>query len=199
MTTLKIKLHNQSQEFTILDDALAIDFNTDEHKLAYKIPFEEIKNSTYTIRKKRDKNEALLYISVFFNVILILFIFSDELKIGLIYISYLLLPLTIILTLGLTIFNKGFEEKHIESDKILYFIFTKKNEIEIDRFISCIFEKRNAFFKNKYLIIDPVLPYHFQIDRILGLYTNKFITESEYEIIKEELDRYFNFKLNLNK
>lgn len=198
MTTLKIKIHNQSQEFTILDDSVAIDFNTNEHKLAYKIPFDEIKDSTYTIRKKRDKKEGLLYISAFFNIILILFIFSEELKIGLIFISYLLIPLTIILVLGLTSFNKGFEEKHIESDKILYFIFTKKNEIEVDRFISCIFEKRNAFFKNKYLKIDAVLPYHFQSDRILWLYTNKFISESEYEIIKEDLDRYFNFKLDLN-
>jgi hypothetical protein len=193
MSNLKIKVKNQTQEFEILEDAVAVNLNTDQHKLSYKIPFEEIRDSTYTIRNKGDKKVGLLYLSSFFNIVLILFIFSDELKFDLLYVYAAIFPLTLLLTLAFNEINKGFEEKHIESDKILYFISTKKNESEIDNFIASIFENRNSFIKAKYLKIDPIIPYHIQNERILRLYTNKHITESEYELIKEDLDRYFNF------
>ena len=198
MNSLQIELKNQSQEFTILDDSLAVNLNTDEHKLKYKIPFEEIKNSTFIIKKKRDKTVALFYISVFFNVILILFIFSDEFKLDLIYAYALIFPLSLLLVLAFNEINKGYEEKHIESDKILYFIFTKKNEKEVEEFISSLFLSRNNFFRRKYLRIDPIIPYHIQNGRILWLYSNKYISESEYELVKEDLDKYFNFKIDLN-
>ena len=198
MTKLKIKVKNQSQEFEILEDSVAVNLNTDQYKLSYNIPFEEIRDSTYTIRNKRDRKEGFLYLSIFFNVILILFIFSDELKFDLIYVYAAIVPLTLLLTLAFNEINKGFEEKHIESDKILYFISTKKNEHEVDNFIASIFKNRNSFIKTKYLKIDPIIPYHIQNERILRLYTNKHISESEYELIKEDLDKYFNFKFDLN-
>ena len=193
---LEIKLKNQKQSFEILEDSLFVYLNTLKHQLEYKIPFEEIKNDIYTIRSKGDKKESFLYTSLFFNIVLSLFIVSENYKIDLIYVYSLIFPLTLVLTFAFNEINKGFEEKHIESSKILYFIYTKKNSNEIDVFIKSLFEKRNAYFKSKYFLIDPVLPYNVQHERYIWLYTNKYISENEYEVIKEDLDKYFNFNPN---
>ena len=119
---LEIKLKNQKQSFEILEDSLVVYLNTLKHQLEYKIPFEEIKNDIYTIRSKGDKKEAFLYTSIFFNIVLSLFILFENYKIDLIYVYSLIFPLTLVLTLAFNEINKGFEEKHIESSKILYFI-----------------------------------------------------------------------------
>ena len=190
---LEIKFKNQKQSFEILEDSLLVDLNTLKHQMEYKIPFDEIKNDIYTVRSKGDKKEALLYLSIFFNIILSLFIFFENYKFDLIYLYSLIFPLTLVLSLSFNVINKGFEEKHIESSKILYFIYAKKNASEIDTFIKNIFEKRNAFFKDKYFLIDPVLPYNVQYERYVWLYTNKYITQYEFDEIKEDLDKYFNF------
>ena len=193
MDKLKIKVRNQSQEFEILEDSLFVNLNTVKHKLKYKIPFEEIKNDCYTIRSKGDKKDTFLYISIFFNIILSFFIFFENYKINLIYVYALIFPFTMVLSFLFNEINKGFEEKHIESSKILYFICTKKNSVEVDNFINLLFKKRNAYFKNKYFLIDPVLPYNVQYERHIWLYNNKYISETEFEVIKEELDKFFNF------
>nr|WP_315148894.1 hypothetical protein [uncultured Flavobacterium sp.] len=193
---LEIKYRNQKQSFEILEDSLFVHLNTLKHQLEYKIPFEEIKNDIYTIRNKGDKKDAFLYFSIFINIVLLFFIFFENYKIDLIYVYSGIFPLTLILSFALNDINKGFEEKHIESSKILYFICSKKNKIEIDIFIKTLFEKRNAYFKNKYFLIDPILPYNAQYERYIWLYTNKYIDENEFEIIKEDLDKYFNFNPN---
>jgi hypothetical protein len=193
---LEIRYRNQKQSFEILDDSLFVNLNTIKHQLEYKIPFEEIKNDIYSIRSKGDKKEDFLYTSIFFNIVLSLFILFENYKIDLIYVYSLIFPLTLVLTLAFNEINKGFEEKHIESSKILYFIYTKKNSNEIDVFIKFLFEKRNGYFKNKYFLIDPVLPYNVQYERYIWLYSNKYINENEYEEIKEDLDKYFNFNPN---
>lgn len=190
---LEIKFKNQKQSFEILEDSLLVNLNTLKHQMEYKIPFDEIKNDIYTVRSKGDKKEAFLYLSIFFNIILTLFIFFEDYKFDLIYLYSIIFPLTLVLTLIFNEFNKGFEEKHIESSKILYFIYNKKNASKIDTFIKNVFEKRNAFFKTKYFLIDPVLPYHVQYERYVWLYTNKYITQYEFDEIKEDLDKYFKF------
>ena len=196
---LNIKHKNQSQTFEILDDSVDVKLNTDKHQLSYKIPFEEIKKSSHTIHVKNDSKTGILYCSLLFNVILILFIFSDEFQFKLIYVYYCLVPILCFFYLLSNEFNKGFDEKHIDAEKILYFIITKKNKNEVDNFIYSIFEQQQYFFKNKYLKIDPIIPHYRQKERILWLYTNKYISESEYEVINEDLDKYFNFKIDLNK
>lgn len=190
---LEIKFKNQKQSFEILEDSLLVDLNTLKHQMGYKIPFDEIKNDIYTVRSKGNKKEAFLYLSIFFNIILSLFIFFENYKFNLIYLYSIIFPLALVLTLFFNEINKGFEEKHIESSKILYFIYTKKNASEIDIFIKYLFEKRNAFFKAKYFLIDPVLPYNVQYERYVWLYTNKYITQYEFDEIKEDLDKYFSF------
>ena len=52
------------------------------------------------------------------------------------------------------------------------------------------------FFRKKYFLIDPVLPYNVQYERYIWLYSNKYINENEFEVIKEDLDKYFNFNIN---
>ena len=88
---------------------------------------------------------------------------------------------------------EDYNEKHIDSSKLFYFIYTKKNAAEVDDFIELVYRKQIDFFRKKYFLIDHVLHYNLQYERYIWLYTNKYINENEYEVIKEDLDRYFNF------
>ena len=195
---LNLKYRNQRQSFEIFDDSVAVDLDTLKHKLAYKIPFDEIRNSVLIVYDKPDKMQGYLIFSVILNILLCLFIFSDEFKFELVYAYYAIAPLVLLSYFILINFKIDCSEKHIESDKILYFIITKKNEAQINDFIDLIFINQKKYYKRQFLKIDPIIPHHVQHERILRAYANKHITESEYEVIKEDLDNYFNFKIDLN-
>lgn len=190
---LKIRFKNQRQFFEISEDEIRIELDTVKHKLKYNISLDDIQNSWYIENGGPDSKTNLLYISAFFNVLFLLALISelnDAPKLGI----YMLLSLTLLpLLLFFKWSSEAYEEKHIGSSKVFYFIYTPKTAAEVDRFISLVYQKQKDFFKRKYFIVDPVLPYNVQHERYLWLYTNKYINENEYEVIKEDLDRLFNF------
>ncbi len=122
---LEIRYRNQKQSFEILDDSLFVNLNTIKHQLEYKIPFEEIKNDIYSIRSKGDKKEAFLYTSIFFNIVLSLFILFENYKIDLIYVYSLIFPLTLVLTLAFNEINKDLK-KNILNPAKFYILFTPR-------------------------------------------------------------------------
>jgi hypothetical protein len=193
---LEIKFRNQSQTFEILENEINVDLNTAKHKLKYNIPLEEIQKTYYINKSKEGKQSMIFYFSFFLNFIFIVYLIIDYFK-----FSPLLIQ-SILLTIGLSFigiiktFFDGHDEKHIDSSKLFYFIYTKKNAQEVDTFIQHVYKKQIEFFRKKYFLIDPVLPYNVQCERYIWLYSNKYINENEFEIIKEDLDKYFNFNIN---
>ncbi len=190
---LKIKFKNQKQFFEILDDEIRIDLNTAKHKLKYSIPLDDIKNSWHIENGGVDKVTNGLLISILVNVFLVLVIvaMSNHAPQPAIQMLCLLTALPFVLLIKNV--TEVYEEKHIGSSKIFYFIYTKKNAAEVDAFIKLVYQSQTEFFRKKYFLIDPVLPYNVQFERFIWLYTNKYINENEYEVIKEELDHFFNF------
>jgi hypothetical protein len=194
---LEIKFKNQRQSFEILEDEIVIDLNTAKHKLKYNISLEDIKSNWFIENGSFDKLTLGLITSILFNAFLITYIIAvvnnaPPLAIKMIaYLIYLPFILPAIESM------RKYEEKHIGSSKIFYFIYTKKNAQEVDKFIELVYKKQIEFFRKKYFFIDPVLPYDVQHERYMWLYTNKYINENEYEVIKEDLDKYFNFNPKL--
>ena len=190
---LEIKYGNQKQLFEILDEEIRVNLNTAKHKLKYNIPLEDIENSWYIEKGSLDKTTVRLYTSLFLNLFLILCavaLLNNAPPLAFkILCSFLLLPFIFMIIKN----TKEYEEKHIKSSKHLYFIYTKKNAVEVNTFIELVYQKQIDFFRKKYFLIDPVLPYNIQYERYIWLYTNKYINENEYEVIKEDLDKYFNF------
>lgn len=190
---LEIKFRNQKQSFEILDDEIIVDLATAKHKLKYQISLEDIKRNWHITNGSLDTTTTRLYTSLFLNIFLILCLIvavNDTPPIAFRIICFLLLlPFIFIIIKN----SEKHEEKHIESSKLLYFIYTKKNASEVDQFIALIYEKQKEYFRKKYFMIDAVLPYNIQYDRYIWLYTNNYINDNEYEIIKEDLDKYFNF------
>lgn len=190
---LEIKYRNQRQSFEILEDEIIVDLKTAKHKLRYNIPFEEIKNNQYVSNAKHDGFVILAYLSFILNSVFISYLlldfshFSKELQLSLFF------SVTFGTVILLKIYFEDYNEKHIESSKILYFIYTKKNASKVDKFIDLIYQNQKDFFRKKYFIIDPILPYNVQYERYIWLYSNKYINENEYDVIKEDLDKYFNF------
>lgn len=193
---LEIKFNYQRQTFLIEENGVAADLFTTVHKMKYTIPFEEIQKKFFIKKGTPDRISNLLYMSAFLNIFLVLYIIvlvnNAPLNALRIIAGLLLLPFIFYLVR----ISSEYEEKHIESSSPLYFIYTKKNKVEIDNFIELIYAKQVEFFRKKYFYIDPILPYNIQFERYVWLYSNKFITENEYQVIKEDLDTYNNFDLN---
>lgn len=190
---LEIKYRGQKQSFEILDNEILVDMRTTKHKLQYRVPLEEIKNQQYICKNKHDGFTVLAYLSFYFNLALIIYLFIDFSKTPKESATTLFISAVIIPVIFLKSYFSDFDEKHIESSKILYFIYTKKLAPKIDAFIELIYQKQKDFYRSNYFKIDPVLPYPIQYERYLWLYSNKYINENEYDLIKEELDKYTNF------
>lgn len=197
-TKLEIKFKNQKQFFEILEEDIIVELNTAKHNLKYKIPFEEIKNNHYIDKNKESPLVLAFYTSLLFNILIIIYFISEYFKLEALLIQSIIMSVSLSFIFVLKNYNEGHDEKHIESSKVFYFIYTKKNANEVDAFIDLIYKKQIDFFRNKYFLIDPILPYNVQCERYIWLYSNKYINENEYEIIKEDLDKYFNFNINLS-
>lgn len=190
---LEIKFRNQKQTFEILENEIIVDLDTAKHKLKYNIPLEEIKATQYINKTKEDPTSMLFYFSLFLNIAFILYLVSDYFRLKPVLIQSILLSSSLAFVAVLKTFFDGHNEKHIDSSKLFYFIYTKKNSLEVDNFIKLVYKKQIDFYRKKYFIIDPILPYNVQYERYIWLYSNKYINETEYEVIKEDLDKYFNF------
>ena len=196
---LEIKFKNQKQSFEILENEIIVDLDTAKHKLKYNIPLEEIKATQYINKTKEDPSMMFFYFSLFLNIAFILYFISYYFKFSPVLIQSILLSTLLIFVAVIKAFFDGHAEKHIDSSKLFYFIYTKKNAVEVDKFIELVYKKQIEFYRKKYFIIDPILPYNVQYERYIWLYSNKYINENEYEVIKEDLDKYFNFNINFKE
>lgn len=190
---LNIKFKSQWQNFEIIENGLLVELNTSKHILKYDISFEDINKSWYIENGSIDSKTIRLYTSLFLNVFLVLCLITllqngPPLAFKMLSVL-LLLPFLFMLKKN----TETYKEKHIKSTKHLYFIYTKKNEIEVDNFIALIYKKQQEYFKRLYFKIDPVLPYNIQYERYLRLYSNNYINDNEFEIVKEDLDKYHNY------
>ncbi|WP_144891801.1 MULTISPECIES: hypothetical protein [Flavobacterium] len=194
---LEIKYRNQKQSFEILEDEIIVDLDTPKHKLKYNIPLEEIKTTQYINKTKEDSTSMLLNFSLFLNLSFILYLVVDNFKLSPVLVQSIFLTTSLAFVAVMKFFFDGHDEKHIDSSKLFYFIYTKKNAEEVDDYIELVYKKQIDFFRKKYFLIDPVLPYGVQNERYIWLYSNKYINENEYEVIKEDLDKYFSFNPTL--
>jgi len=190
---LEIKYRNQKQSFEILDDEIIVDLDTAKHKLKYNIPLEDIKSTHFISKTKQNGFTLIAYFSIILNFLFVIYISSEYIKLTKNLLLSLFFSISFALIFVLKTLFEDYDEKHIDSSKLFYFIYNKKNASEVDKFIELVYQKQIEFFRRKYFIIDPVLPYNVQFERYIWLYTNKYINENEYEVIKEDLDQYFNF------
>jgi hypothetical protein len=190
---LEIKFRNQKQSFEIIEEEIIVDLKTSKHKLKYNIPLEEIKKTHFITKSKEDRFFLICLFSFALNLLFLSYFIIENYKLGNVFLQSSLLTISLVVIAIIKGFFDGHDEKHIDASKLLYFIYTKKNAAEIDGFIELIYIKQKDYFRKKYFVIDVVLPYNLQCERYLWLYTNNYINDNEYEIIKEDLDEYFNF------
>ncbi|MFV5700810.1 hypothetical protein ACM55F_02965 [Flavobacterium sp. XS2P12] len=194
---LEIKYRNQKQLFEILDEEIRVDLDTSKHKLKYNIPLEDIKNTHFISKTKQNGFTLIAYFSIILNFLFAIYISSEYIKLTKNLLLSLFFSISFAIIFVLKTLFEDYDEKHIDSSKLFYFIYTKKNASEIDKFIELVYKKQIEFFRRKYFLIDPILPYNVQYERYIWLYSNKYINENEYEVIKENLDKYFSFNPTL--
>ena len=194
---LEIKYRSQKQSFEILDEEIRVDLNTAKHKLKYNIPLDDIKSTHFISKIKQNGFTLIAYLSIIFNFIFAIYISSEFFKLTQNLLLSIFFSTSVAVVFILKTLFEDYNEKHIDSSKLFYFIYTKKNAAEVDAFIELVYQKQIEFFRKKYFLIDPVLPHNLQYESYIWLYSNKYINENEYEVIKEDLDRYFNFNPNI--
>ena len=194
---LEIKYRNQKQLFEILDEEIRVDLDTAKHKIKYNIPLEDIKNTHFISKTKQNGFTLIAYFSIILNFLFAIYILSEYIKLTKNLLLSLFFSISFAVIFILKTSFEDYDEKHIDSSKLFYFIYTKKNASEIDKFIELVYKKQIEFFRRKYFLIDPILPYNVQYERYIWLYSNKYINENEYEVIKEDLDKYFSFNPTL--
>jgi len=190
---LEIKFRNQKQSFEILEDEIIVDLATSKHKLKYNVPLEEIKKTHFVTKSKEDGFFLISLFSFILNFLFLSYFIIEYYKLGNLFLQSTLLTISLVFIAIIKAFFDGYDEKHLDASKLLYFIYTKKNAAEVDQFIELIYNRQKDYFRKKYFVIDAILPYNIQYERYLWLYTNDYINDNEYEIIKEDLDKYFNF------
>lgn len=194
---LEIKFRNQKQSFEIFEDEVLVDLDTSKHKLKYNVPLEEIKTTHFVNKSKEDRFFLISMFSFLLNALFLSYLLIENFKLGNILLQTVFLSISLIFFAVIKFFFDGHDEKHLDASKLLYFIYTRDNATEVDEFIASIYQKQRDYFRKKYFVLDAVLPYNIQQERYLWLYTNNYINENEYEVIKGDLDQYFNYNPTL--
>lgn len=188
--TLRIKFNNQNQFFQIQENGVFVDYNTVNHKLSFLVLFEEIEENFVIQNGPIDVKTNRLYTSIFLNIYLVFYIIilSNDAPNNAKWIFFFLCFIPFIFLLVKN--TQKYDEKHLNSKKLLYFIYTNKNSQDVDNFISSIYLKQKEYFRKKYFKLDPIIPFQIQFERYLWLYEKNIINENEYIIILEDLKKH---------
>lgn len=191
MKDLKQKIRNDKREFRIVEDGIIADINNVGNIQSYKVNFDEIRSDEFINVKTAHPLAWLFIVSGILNVILLTTLLTEFFQTSFEQGKWIFIGALGVLIIIIGTLKEHFQQvdmKHLDANKPLSFIYTKKYKSEVDNFISQIHLDQKEFFKKTYYRIDPVLPFDVQKSRILWLYENKYIAEKEYRTILNELE-----------
>ena len=192
MKTLSQKIRNNKRIFTIQEDGVLVDINNLGNIQKYKVNYDEIRKDEYVHIQSAHALVWLFIISGLFNVILFTALLTETFGWLNSYGQWVLFGGLFIFSLVVVAFKEHFQRvdlKSLDANKALSFVYTKKQRKAVDDFILQIKKAQEQYFKDKYFKIDPVIPIDIQKTRLLWLYDNQYINESEYRVVMEELEQ----------
>lgn len=191
MKHLKQKIRNDKREFRIVEDGVIVDINDVGNIQNYKVNFHDIGKDEYINLKAAHPLAWLFVLSGVLNIILVTTVLTEFFQTSFEQGKWIFVGAFMVFVIIIASLKEHFEKvsmKNLASNKPLSFIYTKKNQSEVDAFIGEIHSEQRNFYKNMYYRIDPILPFETQKNRVLWLYENNHINENQYKTILKELE-----------
>lgn len=180
MTTLKLKKWPEYRNYSIITEGLKIEFKTNESYNQQIIKFEDIGFEEQLTQFRPSPTTSGLFISVFFNILLLLILFIDNFKT---LNSSNIIGLISGIVAGMSAWSRHlfkFEKvKFIKGNVTLSFWYFKKHQELVDRFIESLKGAKKDYFRNKYLRIDDYEDLTLTKQKFQWLKSQDYITEPE--------------------
>ena len=155
------------------------------------MPFEKIGFNKIITSKEINPFELGLFISVFFNLMLVLLLLSDWL-VKLTNDEIITSTLGIGISAGLTVWAIGLfkrkKELTLEGIEKLFFLYDKKHEDEVDKFVESLRSKQREYIRKRYMKIDDLNNKENQEYTFRWLFESEFISRDELELMLNELE-----------
>lgn len=183
------KKGKEIRKYEISENGLETEITTKGQFQAFTILFEDIEFNEMVVSKKPNPAEVALFISVFVNLMLIVFLLYQNIS----FIDEAVLSgMSMGVIGGLSVWSiqlfKKEKEKILKGSQNLFFFYNKKEKDEVDWFIKELKSVQRDHIRKKYMRIDDLIPSENQEQTFYWMYNRKFITRSELEILFEELD-----------
>ncbi|MDP3463533.1 MAG: hypothetical protein Q8S18_12145 [Bacteroidales bacterium] len=177
--------------YKIKKDGLDSEIKSNGNHQSFKIRFEEIDFNEIVSTKKPQPIEVGLFISVFFNLILLLVIFSDWLiktSGNETIISIVAFGLLGGLSVWMINLFKRSKEKILKGSQNIFFFYEPKEQSTVDSFIENLKIKQRDYMREKYMQIDTLRPKERQEQTFFWLHDREFISKQELEMLIEDLN-----------
>ena len=191
MTEIYQKSGKEIRGYKIKKDGLDSEIKSSGNYQSFKIRFEEIDFNEIVSTKKPQPIEVGLFISVFFNLILLLVIFSDWLiktSGNETIISIVAFGLLGGLNVWMINLFKRSKEKILKGAQNIFFFYEPKEQSTVDSFIENLKIKQRDYMREKYMQIDTLRPKERQEQTFFWLHDREFISKKELEMLIEELN-----------
>ena len=175
--------------FEIVSDGVKVEYKTEDSYSSQLVNFEDIGFDEVIVNYKPTPLFYLLFISVFFNIILLLINFQRDYKIDPSAVMAVILPLFIIGSYWIKKRYKFKKIKFLKGKINIAFFYYKKNYFEVDNFIKEIKNAKREFIRTKYMKIDDTAHIEFQKSRFSWLLNEKYINEEEYQELLTVLNK----------
>lgn len=191
MTDIYQKRGKEIRGYKIKKDGLDSEIKTNGNHQSFKIRFEEIDFNEIVLTKKPQPIEVGLFISVFFNLILLLVLFSDWLvktSGNETIISAVAIGLLGGLSVWMINLFKRSKEKILKGAQNIFFFYESKEQSTVDSFIENLKVRQRDYMRKKYMQVDTLRPKESQEQTFFWLHDREFITKQELEILIDELN-----------
>ncbi|MHA7109514.1 hypothetical protein ACRTDU_05260 [Sunxiuqinia elliptica] len=191
MNSLYQKEKKELRSYKIEKDGLLIEWQIDGRFKSFIMPFEKIGFNKIITSKEINPFELGLFISVFFNLMLVLLLLSDWL-VKLTNDAIITSTLGMGISAGLTVWAIGLfkrkKELTLEGIEKLFFLYDKKHEDEVDKFIESLRSKQREYIRKRYMKIDDLNNKENQEYTFRWLFESEFISRDELELMLNELE-----------
>ncbi|TDN99799.1 hypothetical protein [Sunxiuqinia elliptica] len=191
MNSLYQKERKELRSYKIKKNGLLIEWQIDGRFKSFIMPFEKIGFNKIITSKEINPFELGLFISVFFNLMLVLLLLSDWL-VKLTNDEIITSTLGIGISAGLTVWAIGLfkrkKELTLEGIEKLFFLYDKKHEDEVDKFVESLRSKQREYIRKRYMKIDDLNNKENQEYTFRWLFESEFISRDELELMLNELE-----------
>ncbi len=169
----------QKQSFEISDKSLLIHKKGMFDEIEYEIPLETISNKKSI---KTQINNNMIISGVFFFAFSFLFLLGSVKE-----LTVILAAIGVIFIIAAFINRKKIVSVATYPDERIILYFNKSNKQEVIDFSNEMIKASNAYLLKKYGKIDKALPALAQLDNLKFLLDREVISDSDFELFKNQL------------